>query len=72
MKQVVELIVLGLGATQLSQCLAPLLIVTERICSADYLYIMQAGPKVRRADMYITYLFYKTLATSVSLCLYNT
>ena len=38
MKQVVELIVLGQGATQLSQCLAPLLIVTERICSADYLY----------------------------------
>lgn len=54
MKQVDELIVLGLGATQFPQCFASLLIVIQRICSADYLYIMEARPKVRRTDMFIT------------------
>lgn len=49
MKKVDELIVLGLCVTQLPQCLAPLLIVTERISSADYLDIVQpqARPKLR-------------------------
>lgn len=54
MKQIDELIAVGLGATQLPQYLAPLPIVTQRICSADYLYIMQARPDVRRTDIYIT------------------
>lgn len=54
MKQVDELIVLGLGVTQLPQCFP--LKVTERICFADYLGIMQAQvrPKVRGKDIYIT------------------
>lgn len=40
MKQVNPLIVLGLCATQLPKCLTTLLIVTENICFADFLYIM--------------------------------
>lgn len=53
MKQVDELIVLGLGATQFPQCFNSLLIVIQRICSADYMCIMQVRPKVRRTDMYL-------------------
>lgn len=40
MKQVDEHIVLGLGVTQFPQCFDSLLIVIQRICSADYMYFM--------------------------------
>lgn len=58
MKQVDELIVLGLCVTRLPQYLVPLLIVTERISSADYLDIVQpqARPKVRGTYGYVFHL----------------
>lgn len=40
MKQVNELMVLGLCATLLPRGLTPLLLVTEKICSAGFLDIM--------------------------------